>query len=121
MFFTVSFRSTIKNLYYIGLIATNLIAASGQVSQSNGENRRDVAAIQRDLLLLFQGEDPIRVKASPMLCHPGAAFHEREDMDIRHWYFGDDGCYLKYPSNLTSVVTPVSEGISKKLYDSPAS
>lgn len=64
-------------------------------------------ALQRELLLLLQGEDPVAAKGSPALCRDADNRFER---GTQAWYFAEGGCRLAYPPSLTAVVTAASEG-----------
>lgn len=64
-------------------------------------------ALQRELLLLLQGEDPVAAKGSPALCRDGDSRFER---GTQAWYFAEGSCRLAYPPSLTAVVTAASEG-----------
>ena len=64
-------------------------------------------ALQRELLLLLQGEDPVAAKGSPALCRDADNRFER---GTQAWYFAEGSCRLAYPPSLTAVVTAASEG-----------
>ncbi len=72
----------------------------GAASPSSG-------ALQRELLLLLQGEDPVAAKGSPALCRDEDSPFEP---GTQAWYFAEGRCSLTYPPSLTAVVTAASEG-----------
>lgn len=77
---------------------------------------RDVAVVYDELMRVLEG-DPVPVTGSPALCQPGAREPRKPDV-LKEWLFGQGDCQLTYPPKLTSLVTPLTEGGSRRFAES---
>ncbi len=82
----------------------SFVLAVGLVGDAASQS---AGTLQRELLLLLQGEEPVAAKGSPALCRDADS---RFEHGTQGWYFGEGRCSLAYPPSLTSVVTAASEG-----------
>lgn len=73
---------------------------------------RDVAVVYDELMIALEGE-PVPVVGSPALCQPDGRRARAQD-DPKDWLFGRGDCQLTYPPKLTSLVTPLTEGGSRR-------
>ena len=78
--------------------------AAGLVGEAAPQS---AGSLQRELLLLIQGDDPVPAKGSPALCGDAESRFERGSPG---WYFGEGDCSLAYPSSVSAMVTAASEG-----------
>lgn len=75
---------------------------------------------ERDLVAFLQGET-VPVRASPALCKPKEEGPVNgRDLELQAWYFDDGGCTLAFPPRPDALVTSISEGGGKALFESPA-
>ncbi len=97
-------------------ILTALYASPGS-PDSSGSKR--IELLQRDLSVLLQGDEAVSVEASPALCN-AHNLDRNPGQDSRAWYFGHEKCRLQYPPDITALVSPATDDISKRLYESDA-
>jgi hypothetical protein len=94
----------------IGLLFLILLLAParGTTPADAQPARRSATALQKELMLLVQGET-IAVAASPVLCQPGGKPVGKYADNAEEWYFAKEGCRLTYPPKPAAVVSSVSE------------